>query len=261
MTETAETIFALEAAGVRIDGRDLVHPLTLDLPAGRMIGLLGHNGSGKSTLMKVLARQLPPSSGTVRLSGRPLGDFASREFARKVAYLPQQTPATDGLRVSELVALGRYPWHGAIGRFSKADRAKAEQAMAITNTARMAGRVVDTLSGGERQRAFLAMLVAQDADCLLLDEPISALDIAQQIEVMTLIRGLVDGGRSVVVILHDINVAARFCDRLLVLAEGRPIAWEPAETLMEADRLKSIYGVRMGIFRHPETSAPISYVL
>lgn len=261
MTASPEAAFTLDGVGVQVDGRALLHPLTLTLPRGQVIGLLGHNGSGKSTLMKVLARQMPATSGTVRLAGCPLEDYRARDFSRRVAYLPQQTPATDGLRVAELVGFGRYPWHGAIGRVSRTDRARVADALEVTGTVAMADRVVDTLSGGERQRAFLAMLVAQDADCLLLDEPISALDVAQQLEVMSLVRALVDGGRSVVVILHDVNIAARYCDRLLVLAQGRRIAWDATDRLMHPDWLEAIYGVRMGVFRHPETQAPISYVL
>ena len=178
----------------------------------------------------------------------------SKEYARKVAYLPQQTPDTDGMTVKEVVALGRYPWHGALGRFSGNDRAKVEEALELTSMTAMADRIVDTLSGGERQRAFLAMLVAQDTECLLLDEPISALDINHQIEVMRLIQSLAhDHNRSVLIVLHDINMAARYCDRLIALSGGRLVAHDETEALITTDRLDAIYGVRMGIFRHPET--------
>ncbi len=187
----------------------------------------------------------------------------SKEYARKVAYLPQQTPDTDGMTVKEVVALGRYPWHGALGRFSGNDRAKVGEALELTSMTAMADRIVDTLSGGERQRAFLAMLVAQDTECLLLDEPISALDINHQIEVMRLIQKLAhDHSRSVLIVLHDINMAARYCDRLdcTCPAASSWLMTRP-RALITTDRLDAIYGVRMGIFRHPETQAPISYVL
>ena len=179
-----------------------------------------------------------------------------------MAYLPQQTVETDGLTVRELAGLGRYPRHGAFGRFSTEDRQKTQTALEMTNMTPFAERLADTLSGGEKQRAFLAMLVAQDAECLLLDEPISALDVAQQIDVMGVVRGLVtDHGRSVVIILHDLNIAARFCDRLIVMADGRVAAEGTPAELLHPERLKALYGVDMGVFDHPLTKHPISYVL
>ncbi len=161
----------------------------------------------------------------MRFEGKALPHWGNRPLARKLAYLPQQTPPAAGMLARELVALGRYPWHGALGRFGEADRAKVEEAMALTGTGPLADRLVDTLSGGERQRVWLAMLVAQDPQCLLLDEPTSALDIAYQIEVLALIRQLSHAkGLGVVIVLHDINMAARFCDEILALRAGRLIA-------------------------------------
>ncbi len=184
------TLFVLDEVSFSVPGRRLLEPLTLTLPARRIVGLIGHNGSGKSTLLKILARQQPASAGRVSFEGRPLAEWGERAFARKLAYLPQYTPPASGMLVKELVALGRYPWHGALGRFGKVDRDKVEEAIELTDIAPFADRLVDTLSGGERQRVWLAMLVAQDAECLLLDEPISALDIAHQIEVLSLVQRL-----------------------------------------------------------------------
>lgn len=259
MTEPA---FSLREVGLRIGDRQLLHPLTLDLPAGAVTGLLGHNGSGKSTLMKILARQMVPDSGEIALFGTPLAAHVPRRLARSLAYLPQHTPDTDGLTVRELAALGRYPWHGPFGRSGERDRQKTEAALATANLLPFADRLVDTLSGGERQRAFLAMLVAQDAACLLLDEPISALDVAQQIDVMRFVRRqATEHGRSVVVILHDLNIAARFCDRLVVLSQGRLAAEGAPDELMHPERLEGLYGVPMGVFPHPTSGRPVTYVL
>lgn len=256
------TSFSLRGVGFDIDGRTLLHPLTLDVPKGEVVGILGHNGSGKSTLLKILARFQAPTRGQADYHGQPLATFRPKDYARKVAYLPQQTPDTDGMTVREVVSLGRYPWHGALGRFSLTDRTKVSEALELTGLTPFADRIVDTLSGGERQRAFLAMLIAQDTECLLLDEPISALDINHQIEVMSLIRMLAhEHDRSVLIVLHDINMAARFCDRLIALSGGRLVAHDETDALITADKLNAIYGVRMGIFRHPETQSPISYVL
>lgn len=168
-----EPLFELDSVAFAIPERVLLEPLTLTLPARRVVGLIGHNGSGKSTLVKLLARQQPTSFGVIRFEGRALKQWGDRAFARKVAYLPQTTPPASGMLVKELVALGRYPWHGALGHFGQVDRDKVEEAIALTDIASLADRLVDTLSGGERQRVWLAMLVAQDAECLLLDEPIS----------------------------------------------------------------------------------------
>lgn len=255
-------LFSLDGLSCEIDEQPVLHPLTLDIPGGAVIGLLGHNGSGKSTLMKLLARQIMPSSGSIRFEGRALEEYAPRELARRLSYLPQQNGDTDGLTVRELVALGRYPWHGPFGRPNSEDRAKIETAMTYTDVTRFADRLVDSLSGGERQRAYLAMLAAQDAGCLLLDEPISALDIAQQYEIMNFVAGLSQaGGRSVIVILHDLNIAARYCDRILMLSGGKVAAFTTPAELMQPDRLADLYGVRVAVFPHPETGAPVSYVL
>ncbi|ADH90908.1 ABC transporter related protein [Ancylobacter novellus DSM 506] len=246
----AAPLFELAEVHFGVEGRTLLHPLSLAVPAGRVVGLIGHNGSGKSTLLKLLGRQLAASGGEIRFEGRPLAGWGPRDFARRVAYLPQSSPATGGMTARELIALGRYPWHGALGRFGAVDRQKVEEAIALTDTAVFADRLVDTLSGGERQRVWIAMLVAQDADCLLLDEPISALDIAHQIEVLTLIRSLCrERGTGVVVVLHDVNMAARFCDDIIALHGGRLMARGTPEEMVTPQTLERIYGIAMDVIR------------
>jgi iron complex transport system ATP-binding protein len=222
--QAGEALFELRDVTFSIPERLLLEPLTMTLPARRVVGLIGHNGSGKSTLVK-LARQQPVSSGDIRFESKALPEWGDRPFARKVAYLPQATPPAAGMLVKELVALGRYPWHGALGPFSATDREKVEEAMKLTDVERFGERLVDTLSGGERQRVWLAMLVAQDAECLLLDEPISALDVAHQVEVLSLVRKVsTERGLGVVLVLHDVNMASRFCDEMLALHSGKLIA-------------------------------------
>ena len=162
----SDTTFSLNRVTFRVPGRTLLHPLSLTFPAGKVTGLIGHNGSGKSTLLKMLGRHQPPSEGDVLLDGQPLDSWSSKAFARKVAYLPQQLPPAEGMTVRELVAIGRYPWHGALGRFGAADREKVEEAIALVGLKPLAHRLVDSLSGGERQRAWIAMLVAQESRCL-----------------------------------------------------------------------------------------------
>lgn len=241
------TLFAIENLSVDVPGRRLLDGITLNLPEGQVIALIGHNGSGKSTLLKVLARQVA-ASGRIAFEGRPLSDWRPRDYARRLAFLPQTTPPAEGMLVRELVALGRYPWHGALGRFGPRDHEAVAAAMQECGVEPFADRLVDTLSGGERQRVWLAMMVAQQAGTLLLDEPISALDIAHQVEVLALIRRMChDQQRSAVIVLHDVNMAARFCDHIVALKRGRlAMQGSPAE-LIRPDALHAIYGLPMQV--------------
>ena len=241
------TLFAIENLSVDVPGRRLLDGITLNLPAGQVIALIGHNGSGKSTLLKVLARQVA-ADGRIAFEGRPLSGWRPRDYARRLAFLPQTTPPAEGMLVRELVALGRYPWHGALGRFGPRDHQAVAAAMQECGVGPFADRLVDTLSGGERQRVWLAMMVAQQAGTLLLDEPISALDIAHQVEVLALIRRMChDQQRSAVIVLHDVNMAARFCDHIVALKRGRlAMQGSPAE-LIRPDALHAIYGLPMQV--------------
>jgi iron complex transport system ATP-binding protein len=265
----AGALWSLHETAFTAGDRTILSPLTLDLPAGRVYGLIGPNGSGKSTLLKMLARQIAPTGGAIRFDGRPLTAWTGRAFAREVAYMPQFMPASDGMNVRELVSLGRYPWHGALGRFTAEDEARVEAAIQRTGLSAFRDRAVDSLSGGERQRAWLALMLAQGARCLLLDEPTSALDIAHQMEVLAILRELGDearagaeaGAMTVIVILHDINLAARTCDGLLALRGGRLIAQGPCSEIMQPEHLRAIYGLDMGVMAHPVSGAPMSYVL
>jgi len=251
----APSRFELGAAAFAIEGRTLLAPLTLTLEARRVIGLVGHNGSGKSTLIKLLARQQTASGGEIRFEGEALDRWRTKAFARRVGYLPQTPAAATGLTVKELVSLGRYPWHGALGRFGEADRDAVAQAMALAHVEGFENRMVEELSGGERQRVWLAMLVAQGTAWLLLDEPTSALDVAHQIEVLGLIRRLSRShGLGVVVVLHDVNMAARFCDEIVALKGGRLIARGAPADLMTEARLEEIFGARMDVLSCPDGS-------
>ncbi|WP_438392374.1 ATP-binding cassette domain-containing protein [Caballeronia sp. DA-9] len=254
-------MFELSGVSFAVPGRTLLHPLSLTLEPHRVIGLIGHNGSGKSTLIKLLARQQLPTHGDIRFERESLDAWPGRALARKLAYLPQHTPSAAGVLVRELVRFGRHPWHGALGRFRPEDHAKVEEAMALTDVERFADRLVDTLSGGERQRVWLAMLVAQDADCLLLDEPISALDVAHQVEVLSLVQELSRArGLGVVVVLHDVNMAVRFCDEIIALRGGKLCARGTPAEIMTSARLEEIYGIPMVVMPHPHTGEPVCVV-
>ncbi|MCE0734109.1 ATP-binding cassette domain-containing protein [Halomonas sp. G15] len=254
-------MFELRGAGFAIADRPLLAATDLTLEGGRVHGLIGHNGSGKSTLLKLLARQQPVSRGELHFAGRPLSRWGQREFARRVAYLPQQLPATENLLGRELVAMGRYPWRGLLGRHTREDEAAIDRAIAATHTEAFADRLVDTLSGGERQRVWLAMLLAQGSDFLLLDEPLAALDIAHQVEVLALIRRLSQTlGLGVVIVLHDVNMAARYCDHLVALHGGRVLTRGTPAELMDEATLEAIYGIPMRVMAHPTGQHPVALV-
>lgn len=242
------TLFSLRGVCRDVPGRRLVDQLDLDIPEGVVTALIGRNGSSKSTVLKMLSGQHPPSAGQISYAGRPLADWAPRALARDLAYLPQVTPAAEGMRLEELVALGRYPWRGALGRFRAEDRQAVEQAIARCGLTSLAGRIVDTMSGGERQRSWIAMMLAQGARTLLLDEPISALDIAHQVEVLGLLQRMCrSDGLSVVVVLHDVNMVARYCDHIVALGAGRLVLEGPVSTLMTPEALHRVYGLSMTV--------------
>jgi iron-chelate-transporting ATPase len=249
-----EPLFEISDLVVDVPGRRLLHGIDLTLPSGQMIALIGHNGSSKSTLLKVLARQIA-GSGKIRFEGRDLADWPSRDYARRLAFLPQTTPPAEGMLVRELVALGRYPWHGALGRFGPKDHDAVARAMAECGIETYADRLVDTLSGGERQRVWLAMMVAQEAGTLLLDEPISALDIAHQVEVLALVRRMChEQGRTAVIVLHEVNMAARFCDHVVALKGGRLAMQGSPADLMRPETLNEIYGLPMQVLTRQDGS-------
>jgi iron complex transport system ATP-binding protein len=252
--------FDVTDLSVRIGDTTILRKITLAFREGEVTALLGHNGSGKSTLLKVLARQLTPTSGEAQLHGKTFRQTGARAFARTVGYLPQHPPGTDGLTVRELGALGRYPWRGPLGRYTDEDQRLIDQALADTDLRDFRHRSVDTLSGGERQRAWIAMLLAQQTRCLLLDEPISALDVKHQVETLRLVHRLAEERQlTVIVVLHDVDLAARFCDRLVALKAGKLVADGSPRQVMDSQTLESIYNVPMGVMER----APgqwISYV-
>ncbi|MEO3385298.1 ATP-binding cassette domain-containing protein [Mesorhizobium sp. CAU 1741] len=257
-----EPLYRAEALSFAVDETPILSPLALDIHGGSMVGIIGPNGSGKSTLVKLLARQQAPSGGVLTLCGRPVGSYGDREFARTVAYMPQFTPPADGMSVAELVALGRFPWHGALGRFSDDDRAKVAKALRRTDLTDFSERLVDSLSGGERQRCWLAMMLAQDTRFLILDEPTSALDIAHQAEMLELVRAQTrERGVAAIVVLHDVNMAARYCDEIVALKRGRVAARGTPAELVTAETLGALYGLPMGILPHPATGQPLGYVV
>lgn len=254
-------MLSLDAVSFRVGNKVLLHDISCSLPTGRLYGLIGHNGSGKSTLIRLLGGELAPSSGAVRLEDSTVHTLSARARARHIAYLPQHLPEAADFHVRELVMLGRFPWQGWLQKPTAQDMDLVAQAMAQTAVAQFADQPVNTLSGGERQRVWLAMCLAQQSAYLLLDEPLAALDIVYQVEVLQLIRRLVDGqGLTVVIIIHDINLAARFCDELIALKGGRLYRQAPVSELMQADALHELFGVHLHLLNHPDGQHRVAVV-
>lgn len=237
--------------------RTVVHGVDLEIRSGALTVLVGANASGKSTLVRGLARLLRPTSGRVTLDGTDLARIPNRRLAQVVGVLPQSPVAPDGIRVGDLVAHGRYPHRAFFRGHSSDDDDVVAAALAATDTATLVGRRVDELSGGQRQRVWISMALAQQPRVLLLDEPTSALDVAHQVEVLEVLRAEVERGRTVVLVMHDLTLAARYADDVVVLAEGRVVArGEPTATLTE-DVVGRAFGVRSRVLPDPDTGRPV----
>jgi iron complex transport system ATP-binding protein len=218
---------------VTLSGRKVLHRAGLVLASGEVVGLLGPNGAGKSTLMRALAGRVD-SDGTVAIGGRDMKSMAVNERARLLAHLPQARVISWPLSVENLVGLGRMPWHGFSQRFSERDRVICAEAMDLMDVVHLADRPATELSGGEQARVLAARAVAQDTPVLLADEPASGLDPAHQIMMMAAIRRLAARGRAILVSLHDLSLAARWCDRVVMLKDGRvAVEGTPADVLTE----------------------------
>ncbi len=249
----------LTARGVRMayDGAEVVRGVDLALRDGEILAIVGPNASGKSTLLRGLARLMRPTVGAVLLDGADIRRRPTRDVARVLGLLPQQPVAPDGITVAELVDRGRHPHRGWL-RGSGDDRRAVAAALDATGTADLADRLVDGLSGGQRQRVWIAMAVAQEPEVLLLDEPISFLDVAHQIDVLELLCDLNRRrGTSIAMVLHDLNLASRYAQRLAVMAEGRVVAaGRPAEVLTESV-LREAFGLDARLMRCPVGGTPI----
>jgi iron complex transport system ATP-binding protein len=229
---------------VTLDGRTILSDVGLTLEPGRFVGLVGPNGAGKTTLLRLLAGLIVPTQGQVTLDGRPLSGLAREERARRIAALFQGAGVGWPMTVHEIVALGRLPHRRAFAPLAEADEVAVERAMARTDIAHLAARAEPTLSSGERMRALLARALAVEAPWLLVDEPVTALDPAHQLDAMALLRGVSRDGTGVVAVLHDLTLAARFCDRIVVLAGGRLVADGTAEEALTDSLLTEAFGIR-----------------
>lgn len=245
--------------GFKVANKTILHPLNLSFQSGKIYGLIGHNGSGKSSLIKILAAQQKGYFGEVFLDDKNIKDYKPKDFAKLLAYLPQNLPDATHLSGFELVAMGRYAHQSGFIRDKKHDDEVVLRALETTGTLKFKDQEVQTLSGGERSRLFLAMLLAQESKFLLLDEPLAPLDISYQIEVMQLIFKLSrELGKGVIIVIHDINLAASYCDWLVALKKGGLIYNIEAKNIMNCECLEQIYGVKADIIHHPSKAQKVA---
>lgn len=257
---------ALRGEGISVgyEDRIIIEPMDVALPEGKVTSIIGPNGCGKSTLLKALSRTMPTRSGAVYLNGTAIASLPTAEIARQMALLPQSPSAPGGLTVKELVSYGRYPHQKGFGRLTDKDREIIAWALEITHLTAFADRAIDALSGGQRQRAWIAMALAQDTDLILLDEPTTYLDMAHQLEVLELLQSLNrDQGKTIALVIHELNLAARFSDWMIAMKDGSIRVAGTAEQVMTPSMMKEVFGLEALIEPDPWTGKPslVSYRL
>jgi iron complex transport system ATP-binding protein len=254
---TAHSLIASQLSAGYGD-RLILENLDLAVPPGKITVIVGANACGKSTLLRTMSRLLAPRHGHVLLDGKSIHSTAPRKLARTLGLLPQSPIAPEGITVADLVSRGRHPHQGMLSRWTKKDDDAVATALEATKTFELAERSVDELSGGQRQRVWIAMALAQQTEILLLDEPTTFLDISHQIEVLDLLTDLNHGrGTTIVMVLHDLNLAARYADHLVAMAAGRlHVTGTPQEVLTEQN-VRDVFGLESRIIADPTSGRPI----
>jgi iron complex transport system ATP-binding protein len=251
---------AIETVGLSLSygGQYIFEKLNLAIPQGRITVLIGSNGCGKSTLLRSMARLLKPREGEVILNGSTIDKLGTREIAKQMAILPQGPSAPEGLTVQQLVKQGRYPHQSWLQMWSVEDERMVRSALQLTRLEDLADRAVDSLSGGQRQRAWIAMTLAQGTDTILLDEPTTYLDLTHQIEVLDLLYELnVHEGRTIVMVLHDINLACRYAHHIVALKDGQVYVQGAPEEVVDADFIRKVFDLECEIVPDPVFGTPM----
>ncbi len=236
---------------------EVVSGLDLLVPDGSFCAVVGPNACGKSTLLRALVRLLPARSGVIELDGTSIDHWKSKSLAREIGFLPQSTVSPEGIRVEDLVRRGRYAHQSMLGAWRPADNEAVARAMDDAEVTMLADRQVAELSGGQRQRVWIAMVLAQETPYLLLDEPTTYLDIAHQYDLLRLLRRLVDNGRTVVAVLHDLNQACRFADHVVAMREGRIVAQGRPSEVVTVDLVKNVFGMDCVVVPDPVAGTPM----
>ncbi|NQI73299.1 ABC transporter ATP-binding protein [Streptococcus suis] len=251
---------SIQAENIQVayDDRVIIEKLSTRIPSGKITTIIGANGCGKSTLLKALTRILPLQEGAIYLDGQAIAQLPTKEVAKKLALLPQVLEATEGISVYELVSYGRYPHQNGLGYLTDQDRQKINWALEATQTAPFARFPVDDLSGGQRQRVWIAMALAQDTDTIFLDEPTTYLDLNHQLEILELLKELnLSQQKTIVMVLHDVNLSARFSDHMIAMKDGEIRYHGSVSSIMTTEILSDIFNIEPQLIQAPGQEYPI----
>lgn len=251
MNKQSSSAVSAEGLHYEVDAKSLLDGVDLHVEQGQFVGLIGPNGAGKTMLLRAIAGVLSYNEGVVLLDGTEVKNGSPRDIARAMALVPQVAPYTQGFTALELVLMGRYPHLGRFQIEGGEDNRIARNAMRLTETEQFTDRTLDTLSGGERQRIFVSRALAQQPCVLLLDEPTSNLDILHQLKVISLVRKMVDDGLTAIAAIHDLQMAARYCDRLVLMKDGRILAKGSPEEVLTPETIQASFGVKAAVYRDP----------
>ena len=236
----------------------IVEGLTITIPTQVITAIIGPNGCGKSTLLKALARILIPEQGKVEVNEVDIHSQSTKEIARQIGLLPQSPRSPDGITVSDLIQRGRYPHQGIFRQWSREDEASVNNALSLTGLTNFSDKPIDELSGGQRQRVWIAMLLAQETPIMLLDEPTTHLDIAHQIEVLDLLKELTrEHNRTIVMVLHDINLAVRYADNLIAMRDGKVKTFGEPHNVVTAQMMHEVFSIQAQILQDPVSGSPL----
>ncbi|MDE1463121.1 Fe(3+) dicitrate ABC transporter ATP-binding protein FecE [Spartinivicinus poritis] len=242
---------------VAYGSKNIVKDLSISIPSGKITVLIGPNGSGKSTLLKALCRINKAKSGEVLIDQTPLNNYPSRQLAQRLCLLPQLLHSPEGITVRRLVEYGRSPYISHWGVLNKRDRVLVDEAMQETGVFELAEHKVESLSGGQRQRAWVAMVIAQDTEVIMLDEPTTYLDLSHQVELMKLMQTMKEKGKTIILVLHDLNQACRYSDYLVVLNQGEVVAEGSPQEIFSQSLLKQVFNLDALVVSDPVSSTPM----
>ncbi|MTD39037.1 ATP-binding cassette domain-containing protein [Erwinia sp. CPCC 100877] len=258
MLEEREISIQTDSIRIAYEGKQIVDKLTLAIPKGKITAIIGPNGSGKSTILKALGRILKPKQGRIFLNGVDLHQIKTKECAKQLAILPQSPQAIAQLTVEDLISYGRYPHKKGIGRLTAADWEVIEWAMTVTRLTDIRQAEVNALSGGQRQRVWIAMALAQKTELILLDEPTTYLDLSYQLELLQLLAHLnADYQQTIVMVLHDLNLAARFSDYMIAVHEGKVNCHGSPCEVLTPETLAAVFQIDAEVIQNPRTGTPM----
>ncbi|SEC03830.1 ABC transporter ATP-binding protein [Arthrobacter woluwensis] len=257
MSVQADTVLAAESLSCGYSRKPVLNGLDVGIPKAAFTAIIGPNACGKSTLLRTLARLLTPQAGRVLLEQADLREFSARELARRTALLPQSPVTPDAITVLDLVARGRFAHQSILSQWSREDQRAVDDALRAAGVSELRARRLDELSGGQRQRVWIALTLAQETNVLLLDEPTTYLDIAHQVEVLDLTSRLRDGGRTVVAVLHELGMAARYADHLIAMRDGRIVAEGPPRDVVTEELLRDVFDLDARVIPDPDTGVPV----